>query len=254
MGLMRTPFMCANWKMHKTVDEALEMIDQFEGLVADVEDVEVGICAPSIDLYPLDQELKDTNIKLGAENMHYKEEGAFTGALSPAMIKSVGCEYVIIGHSERREIFGEDDELINLKLKTAFEHDIKPILCIGEKLAEREEDKHFARVQFQLEADLSGIPAEDVKKVVVAYEPLWAIGTGETATPKQAEEMTKFIRDHLEEMYDKETAEAVRIQYGGSVKPWNVEEIMEQPNIDGALVGSASLEAESFAKIAKFNE
>jgi triosephosphate isomerase len=240
--------------MHKTVDEALDMVKEFKELVADVDDVEVGICAPAVDLYPLNEELAETDIKLGSENMYYKESGAYTGELSPAMIKSVGCEYAVIGHSERREIFGEDDQVINLKLKTAFENDIKPILCIGEKLDEREADKHFARVKFQLEADLSGIEADDVKEMVIAYEPLWAIGTGESATPEQAEEIIKFIREQLAEMYDEETAQAVRIQYGGSVKPWNVEEIMAQPNIDGALVGSASLEAESFAKIAKFNQ
>ncbi|AGB41992.1 triosephosphate isomerase [Halobacteroides halobius DSM 5150] len=249
---MRTPFMCANWKMHKTVEEAVEMAKEFKELVADVDDVEAGICAPAIDLYPLNEVLADTNVKLGSENMYYKESGAYTGELSPAMIKSVGCEYAIIGHSERREIFGEDDQLLNLKLKTAFANDIKPILCIGEKLAEREAGEHFARVKFQLEADLSGIEAEDVKDMVLAYEPLWAIGTGESATPEQAEEIIKFIRETVAKMYDEETAEAIRIQYGGSVKPWNVEEIMAQPNIDGALVGSASLEAESFSKIVKF--
>lgn len=249
---MRTPFMCANWKMHKDVDEAVEMAKEFKELVADVDDVEAGICAPAVDLYPLNEVLADSDVKLGSENMYYKESGAYTGELSPAMIKSVGCDYAIIGHSERREIFGEDDQLLNLKLKTAFEHDIKPILCIGEKLEEREAGEHFARVKFQLEADLSGIPAEDVQDMVLAYEPLWAIGTGESATPEQAEEIIKFIRETVAEMYDQETAEAIRIQYGGSVKPWNVEEIMAQPNIDGALVGSASLEAESFSKIVKF--
>ncbi|GAB6100154.1 triose-phosphate isomerase [Halanaerocella petrolearia] len=249
---MRKPFMCANWKMHKTVDEAVEMAKEFKELVADVDDVEAGICAPAVDLYPLNEVLADSNVKLGSENMYYKESGAYTGELSPDMIKSVGCEYAIIGHSERREIFGEDDELLNLKLKTAFANDIKPILCIGEKLEEREAGQHFARVKFQLEADLSGIEADDVKEMVLAYEPLWAIGTGESATPEQAEEIVKFIRETVAEMYDEETAEAIRIQYGGSVKPWNVEEIMAQPNIDGALVGSASLEAESFSKIVKF--
>ena len=249
---MRTPFMCANWKLHKDVDEALEMAKEFKELVAEVDDVEAGICAPAVDLYPLNEVLADTDIKLGSENMYHKESGAYTGELSPKMIKSVGCEYAIIGHSERREIFGEDDELLNLKMKAAFENDIKPILCIGEKLEEREADEHFARVKFQLEADLSGIAAEDAKDMVVAYEPLWAIGTGESATPEQAEEMVKYIRDILAEMYDQDTADAIRIQYGGSVKPWNVEEIMAQPNIDGALVGSASLEAESFSKIVKF--
>ncbi|MGM0502219.1 MAG: triose-phosphate isomerase [Bacillota bacterium] len=249
---MRTPFMCANWKLNKDVDEALEMANEFKELVADVDDVEAGICAPAVDLYPLNEVLADTDIKLGSENMYHKESGAYTGELSPKMIKSVGCEYAIIGHSERREIFGEDDELLNLKMKAAFANDIKPILCIGEKLEEREAEEHFARVKFQLDADLSGIEAEDAKDMVVAYEPLWAIGTGETATPEQAEEMVKYIRDTLAEMYDQDTADAIRIQYGGSVKPWNVEEIMAQPNIDGALVGGASLEAESFSKIVKF--
>ena len=244
--------MCANWKLHKDVDEAVEMAKEFKELVADVDDVEAGICAPAVDLYPLNEVLADTDIKLGSENMYHKESGAYTGELSPKMIKSVGCEYAIIGHSERREIFGEDDELLNLKLKAAFANDIKPILCIGEKLEEREADQHFARVKFQLEADLSGIEAEAAKDMVLAYEPLWAIGTGESATPEQAEEMVKYIRDTVAEMYDQDTADAIRIQYGGSVKPWNVEEIMAQPNIDGALVGSASLEAESFSKIVKF--
>ena len=251
---MRTPFMCANWKLHKDVDEAVEMAKEFKELVADVDDVEAGICAPAVDLYPLNEVFADTDIKLGSENMYHKQSGAYTGELAPDMIKSVGCEYAIIGHSERREIFGEDDALLNLKLKAAFENDIKPILCIGEKLEEREADEHFARVKFQLEADLSGIAAEDAKDMVLAYEPLWAIGTGESATPEQAEEMVKYIRDTVAEMYDQDTADAIRIQYGGSVKPWNVEEIMEQPNIDGALVGSASLEAESFSKIVKFKE
>jgi len=249
---MRTPFMCANWKLHKDVDEAVEMAKEFKKLVAEVDDVEAGICAPAVDLYPLNEVLADSNVKLGSENMYHEDSGAFTGELSPKMIKSVGCEYAIIGHSERREIFGEDDALLNLKLKAAFANDIKPILCIGEKLEEREAEEHFARVKFQLEADLSGIAAEDAKDMVLAYEPLWAIGTGESATPEQAEEMVKYIRDTMAEMYDQDTADAIRIQYGGSVKPWNVEEIMEQPNIDGALVGSASLEAESFSKIVKF--
>ena len=249
---MRTPFMCANWKLNKDVDEAVEMAKEFKELVADVDDVEAGICAPAVDLYPLNEVLADTDIKLGSENMYHKESGAYTGELSPKMIKSVGCEYAIVGHSERREIFGEDDALLNLKLKAAFANDIKPILCIGEKLEEREAEEHFARVKFQLEADLSGIDAEDAKDMVLAYEPLWAIGTGETATPEQAEEMVKYIRETLAEMYDQDTADAIRIQYGGSVKPWNVEEIMAQPNIDGALVGGASLEAESFSKIVKF--
>ncbi len=251
---MRTPFMAGNWKMNKTVDEAVEMVTELKDLVKDVDDVEIGICAPAVDLYAMNEVIADANINLGSENMYYKESGAYTGELSPAMIKSVGCKYAIIGHSERREIFGEDDELLNLKLKTAFANDILPILCIGEKLEEREAGAHFDRVKFQLAADLSGIKAEQVKDMVLAYEPLWAIGTGKTATPEQAEEIIKFIRETVADMYDEETAEAVRIQYGGSVKPHNVKEIMAQPNIDGALVGGASLEADSFSKIVKFDK
>ncbi|MCK8828038.1 triose-phosphate isomerase [Natroniella acetigena] len=250
---MRRPFIAGNWKMNKTVDQAVEMVTELKELVVGVEDVDIAICAPAVDLYPMNEVVADTNIALGAENMYWKESGAYTGELSPAMIKSVGCEYVIIGHSERREIFGEGDELLNLKLKTAFAEDLKPILCIGEKLAEREVGAHFDKVEFQLEAGLSGIEAADVKNMVLAYEPLWAIGTGETATPEQAEEIISFIREKIAMMYDQATAEAVRIQYGGSVKPHNVKEIMAQPNIDGALVGGASLEAESFSKIVKFD-
>ncbi|MCK8817185.1 triose-phosphate isomerase [Natroniella sulfidigena] len=250
---MRRPFIAGNWKMNKTVDEAVEMVTELKELVAGVEDVDIAICAPAVDLYAMNKVVADTNIALGAENMYWKESGAYTGELSPAMIKSVGCEYVIIGHSERREIFGEDDQLLNLKLKTAFAEDLNPILCIGEKLAERESGAHFDKVEFQLEAGLSGIEAADVKNMVLAYEPLWAIGTGETATPEQAEEIISFIREKVAKMYDQKTAEAVRIQYGGSVKPHNVTEIMAQPNIDGALVGGASLEAESFSQIVKFD-
>ena len=186
--------------------------------------------------------------------MYWKESGAYTGELSPKMIKSVGCDYVIVGHSERREIFGEDDALLNLKLKTAFSNNLTPILCIGEKLEEREAGSHFERVKFQLEAGLSGIKADDVKEMVFAYEPLWAIGTGKTATPEQAEEIVSFIRETIGKIYDQDVAEMIRIQYGGSVKPHNVKDIMAQPNIDGALVGGASLKADSFAKIISFDK
>ena len=251
---MRRPFMAANWKMNKTVSEALDMATELKELVSDVEDVDMALCSPATNLYPLKNLLKDTKIALGGQNLHYKESGAFTAELSTDMLKSVGCEYAVVGHSERREIFGEDDELINLKMKRAVAEGITPILCIGEKLEEREAGKHFDRVKFQLAADLSGLEADDVQDIVLAYEPLWAIGTGETATPEQAEEIIKFIREELARMYDEDTAEKVRIQYGGSVKPWNVKEIMDQPNIDGALVGGASLEAESFSKIIKFEE
>ncbi|WP_408955759.1 triose-phosphate isomerase [Natroniella sp. ANB-PHB2] len=249
---MRRPFIAGNWKMNKTVDQAVEMVTELKKLVSGVEDVDIAICAPAVNLYPMNEVVADTNIALGAENIYWKESGAYTGELSPAMIKSVGCQYVIIGHSERREIFGENDQLLNLKLKTAFAEDLKPILCIGEKLAEREAGAYFDRVKFQLDAGLSGIEAENVKDMVIAYEPLWAIGTGETATPEQAEEIISFIREKIAKLYDQATAEAIRIQYGGSVKPHNVKEIMAQPNIDGALVGGASLEAESFSKIIKF--
>jgi triosephosphate isomerase len=250
--MMRTPLMAGNWKMNKTVDEAVAMVNELKGLVADAKDVDVAICAPAVDLYAMNEVVADTNIDLGAQNMYYKESGAYTAELSPAMVKSVGCKYVIIGHSERREIFGETDELLNLKLKAAFANGIVPILCIGETLTERESGALYDKVKFQLAAALSGIEASDVKDMVLAYEPIWAIGTGKTATPEQAEEMIKFIRETVADMYDTDTAEAIRIQYGGSVKPNNVKEIMAQPNIDGALVGGASLEAESFSKIVNF--
>ncbi len=249
---MRTPFMAGNWKMNKTVDEAVAMVKELKDLVADAKDVDVALCAPAVNLYAMNEIVADTNIDLGAENMYYQESGAYTGELSPAMIKSVGCKYAIVGHSERREIFGESDELLNLKIKTAFANDIIPILCIGETLTERKSEVHFDKVKFQLDAALSGIQAADVKNMVIAYEPIWAIGTGETATPEQAEEIIKFIRETIAKMYDQDTADAVRIQYGGSVKPHNVKEIMAQPNIDGALVGGASLAADSFSQIVKF--
>ncbi len=246
--------MAGNWKMNKTVDEAVAMVNELKGLVADADDVDVAICAPAVNLYAMNEVVEGSNVDLGAENMYWRDSGAYTGELSPAMVKSVGCKYVIVGHSERREIFGENDELLNLKLKAAIDNDLTPILCIGETLEERESGVLFEKIKFQLAAGLSGVQAEAVKDMVLAYEPIWAIGTGKTATPEQAEEIIKFIRQTIASMYDAETAQSIRIQYGGSVKPHNVKEIMAQPNIDGALVGGASLEAESFSKIVNFNK
>lgn len=246
--------MAGNWKMNTTVDEAVAKVKELKSLVADAEGVDVAICAPAVNLYAMKEAVKDTNIELGAQNMYWRENGAYTGELAPAMVKAVGCKYVIVGHSERREIFGENDELLNLKLKAAIDNDLTPILCIGETLEERESGVLFEKIKFQLVAGLSGLQAESVKNMVLAYEPIWAIGTGKTATPEQAEEIIKFIRDTIASMYDEDTAQGIRIQYGGSVKPANVKEIMAQPNIDGALVGGASLEADSFSKIVNFKK
>ncbi|MDU1829600.1 triose-phosphate isomerase, partial [Anaerococcus sp.] len=189
------------------------------------------------------------DINFGGENMYYEESGAFTGEISPLMLTDIGADYVILGHSERRDIFGEDDKLINEKVLSAFSHDLTPILCCGESLEEREANKQEEKVKAQLTADLADVSEEDIKKLIIAYEPIWAIGTGKTASAEDAEAMCAFIRNLIAELYSEDAAEAVRIQYGGSVKPANVKELMAKENIDGALVGGASLKADDFADL-----
>lgn len=248
---MRTPIIAGNWKMNKTVTETVALLEEIKAKKLS-ENVEKVVIVPLTSAYRAHELLEGTDIKLGVQNMYFEESGAFTGEVSPLMVKDVGAEYVIVGHSERREIFGEDDALLNKKIKACIRHGLKPILACGETLEEREAGKEKDKVKGQLEQDLDGFTKEDLKDLVIAYEPIWAIGTGKTASKEDAEEMCKYIRELLSTMYDREFADATRIQYGGSVKPENVTEIMSMENIDGALVGGASLKADSFEKLINF--
>lgn len=248
---MRKPFIAGNWKMFKTTAEAkafaAEFLKEYEK-----SDVTVAICAPFTQLSALKEAFGDSGVRLGAQNMHFEEQGAFTGEISPEMLKEIGVDYCIVGHSERRQYFGESDETVNRKLHKAFEHGIVPILCVGEVLAQRDAGEAKPVVKVQTEAAVSGLTAEQVKKLVIAYEPVWAIGTGRTATPEQANEMCGWIRSVLEELYGDEISEEVVIQYGGSVKPENATELMNMEEIDGALVGGASLKPADFIQIVNF--
>ncbi len=237
--------------MFKTKADARAFAEEFKALYKDT-DVQAAICAPFTNLDLLGEMFKDTGIMVGAQNCHFAEEGAYTGEISVAMLEEVGVDLCIIGHSERRQYFGETDETCNLKLKKLFEGSIRPILCVGESLEERDADKAIDVVKGQITADLADIDAENVKKLIIAYEPIWAIGTGRTATPEQAEEMCAVIRNTIVELYDEAVADEVIIQYGGSVKPANATEIMNQEEIDGALVGGASLKAKDFMDIIDF--
>ena len=250
--MIRIPLIAGNWKMYKTTAEAKAFAEEFSKLYKDT-DVRAAICAPFTQLVALKEAFAGTNVKLGAQNVHFEDEGAFTGEISVEMLKEIGVDYCIIGHSERREYFAETDETVNLKLKKLFSSsDIIPILCVGENLSEREAGNAFDVVEGQLKADLEGIDKADVSKLVIAYEPIWAIGTGKTATPEQAGEMCAHIRNIVEKLYDEDTCDSVIIQYGGSVKPENASEIMNMDEIDGALVGGASLDASKFIKIVNF--
>lgn len=248
---MRIPFIAGNWKMFKTKAEAIAFAEEFRELYKDT-DVQTAICAPFTNLEALKEAFAGTEIKVGAQNVHFADEGAFTGEISVSMLEEIGVDFCIVGHSERRQYFGETDETVNKKLKKLFEGPIRPILCVGESLEERDADKAFDVVGGQIKADLEGIDAADVKKMVIAYEPIWAIGTGRTATPDQAEEMCAFIRKTLIELYGEEVSDEVIIQYGGSVKPANATEIMNMDEIDGALVGGASLKPKDFMEIIDF--
>lgn len=248
---MRIPFIAGNWKMFKTKAEALAFAEEFKTLYKDT-DVQTAICAPFTNLEALKEAFDGTDIKLGAQNVHFADEGAYTGEISVSMLEEIGVDFCIIGHSERRQYFGETDETVNLKLKKLFEGNIRPIMCVGESLEERDAGKAQAKVRGQLEGGLEGIGSDDIARLVIAYEPIWAIGTGRTATPEQAEEMCAFIRETLIELYDEDRADQVIIQYGGSVKPANATEIMNMDEIDGALVGGASLKAKDFMDIIDF--
>lgn len=248
---MRRPVIAGNWKMHYTVEEAVAVAKELKDLVKTTE-VEVVVCAPYLQLPALVNEFKGTNIKVGAQNMHFEEKGAFTGEIAPGMLKALAVEYVIIGHSERRQYFNETDETVNLKLKAAFRHDLVPILCVGESLEERESGVTKDVIEKQIRKDLEGLTPEQAATTIIAYEPIWAIGTGKTATSEQANETIAEIRAMVKELYGDAVAETVRIQYGGSVKPGTIKEQMAMSDIDGALVGGASLVAEDFAKIVHF--
>ena len=247
---MRKPIIAGNWKMHKTIAEALEFVNEVKDRVNN-DKVEAVICAPFTLLKDLKQATKGTNIKIGAQNMHFEEKGAFTGEISPLMLKELDMDYVVIGHSERRQYFNETDETVNKKVLKALEVGIDPILCVGETLEEREAGNTKDVCKVQVEKALENVSKEDLAKVVIAYEPVWAIGTGKTATSEDANDVIAYIREFVANLYG-ELANEVRIQYGGSVKPSNVAEIMNQSDIDGALVGGASLEANDYVELVNF--
>ncbi|MBW2974965.1 triose-phosphate isomerase [Candidatus Woesearchaeota archaeon] len=248
---MRKTIIAGNWKMNKTVKESVSLVKELKGLVKDIKGREIIVCPPFTSLAAVGAETQTGNIKIGAQNMHYEEKGAFTGEISPLMIKETGASYVILGHSERRHVFNEDDELINKKIASAINNSLKPIFCVGETLEQREENRTEQVIKEQVEKGLEGIKKEEMKDIVIAYEPVWAIGTGKNATPEQAEEVHVFIRGILDSMFGNKTAEETPILYGGSVKPENIKGIIAQVNVDGVLVGGASLDARSFSEIAK---
>jgi len=248
---MRIPFIAGNWKMYKTIAQARAFADEFKNLYHDT-DVKTAIFAPYTQLETLVEAFKGSGIGVGAQNVHFAKEGAYTGEVSVAMLEEIDIDYCLVGHSERRQYFAETDESVNLKLKALLESKILPVVCVGENLEEREAGKEEVIVSGQIRADFDGICAADAEKIVVAYEPVWAIGTGKTATPEQANQMCKCIRETLADIYDEETADKIIIQYGGSVKPENATEIMNMEEIDGALVGGASLEPLKFIEIINF--
>ncbi|MFA4889799.1 MAG: triose-phosphate isomerase [Candidatus Omnitrophota bacterium] len=250
---MRKTIIAGNWKMYKTISEAIELATRLKRELYNLqsEAPEIILCPPFTALSEVNEVIGESGIALGAQDVYWQEEGAFTGEVSPKMLKDAGCSYVIIGHSERRQFFGETNDTVNKKLKAALACGLTPIACVGENLAERETNKTFSVLESQVNYSLAGISADDIEKVIIAYEPVWAIGTGITATPQQAQEAQKYIRDLLEKLYNKEAAVTIRIQYGGSVKPENAADLMRQPDIDGFLVGGASLKVESFAEIVR---
>ncbi len=249
---MRKKIVAGNWKMHKTLPEAIELVSELKNKLQNFQPAcDVIIFPPFVNLESVSELLKDSPIHLGAQNMHFEESGAFTGEISADMLKSVGAEFVIIGHSERRHIFNEPDEWINEKVKRALKKGLKPILCIGEKLEEREEGLTEKVLRRQVIEGLKGISSEAIKNIVIAYEPVWAIGTGKTAAPQEADSAHAFVRAIITELYDSDVAQSLTIQYGGSVKPNNAKDLLSQPNIDGALVGGACLKADSFIEIIK---
>lgn len=248
---MRRSMIAGNWKMYKTSQEAAVLAGKISDSLGDVTRVDVIVCPPSVSLLPVYEKIKSGHVRLGAQNIYHENEGAFTGEVSAPMIKEIGCKYVIVGHSERRTIFGETDKAVNQKARACFNWNLTPIICVGETLAQREADKTEMVVRSQVEGSLEGITEEQILKSVIAYEPVWAIGTGKTATPGQANDVHGLIRGIVREKFSDECASALRILYGGSVKPDNAEGLMGQGDIDGALVGGASLDSASFREIVK---
>ncbi|PJJ29525.1 triose-phosphate isomerase [Lacrimispora celerecrescens] len=250
--MSRKKIIAGNWKMNMTPTEAVELVNTLKPLVAN-DEVDVIFCVPAIDIIPAMEAAKGTNIHIGAENMYYEDKGAYTGEISPAMLKDAGVKYVVIGHSERREYFAESDETVNKKVLKAFEYGITPIVCCGETLTQREQGITLDWIRQQIKIAFLNIPAENAANAVIAYEPIWAIGTGKVATTEQAQEVCGAIRKCIAEIYDEATAEAIRIQYGGSVSAASAPELFAQPDIDGGLVGGASLKPE-FGKIVNYNK
>ena len=247
--MTRRLLIAGNWKMNLTLSASLDLAEGLKKAAAGITDVDIAVCPPSIYVQPVAAALKGSNIGIGAQNIYFEKEGAFTGEISAGMLKDVGCQYVILGHSERRNILGESSELVNLKVHVALAAGLTPIVCVGELLKERKAGTTEQVVRRQFDGSFSGISAEDMKKCVIAYEPVWAIGTGEVATPEQAEEVHLALRRMIAAKYNEEVAGAVRIQYGGSVNDKNAREILAKPNVDGALVGGASLKVEPFMGI-----
>ncbi|MTH53800.1 triose-phosphate isomerase [Bacillus mangrovi] len=246
---MRKPIIAGNWKMNKTLAEAKSFAEEVKGQVPSSSQADAIVCSPALFLERLVDAAKGTDLKIGAQNMHFEENGAFTGEISPAALKDLGVDYVVLGHSERREMFAETDETVNKKTLAAFKHGLTPIVCCGETLEERESGKTNDLVGNQVKAALEGLSEDQVKQTVIAYEPIWAIGTGKSSTAEDANEVCAHIRKVVAEQFSQVAADAVRIQYGGSVKPANIKEYMAQSDIDGALVGGASLEAQSFLQL-----
>ncbi len=250
----RRPLIAGNWKMFKTCSDAVETAGQLVKLVAMTSDIDVMIAPPFTALAPVSDVVRGSRVSLGAQNLFWETEGAYTGEISPAMLVSTGCKYVIIGHSERRQYFDETDETVNKKIKAAIKNDLIPVLCVGESEKERESKETFSVLDKQMKKGIEGFSSDDLETLVIAYEPVWAIGTGKTATTDQAQEAHQFLRSVLEKSFGNMLAKSIRILYGGSVKPNNIAELMAMPDIDGALVGGASLDPETFSKIVHFNK
>ena len=248
---MRKPVIAGNWKLNNTTPQAAELGTLLKRGLSEVTEVDIVICPVFTSLSVMADILMESNIAIGAQNLYWEDSGAFTGEVSAPLLKEIGVEYVIIGHSERRQFFGETNQTVNKKIRAALNHGLTPIICVGEVLKERESNKTFEVIRTQCKESLAGFSADEMKGMIIAYEPVWAIGTGKTATPAQAQEVHHFIRELLTKMHNEEAAEALRIQYGGSVKQENIAELMAQPDIDGALVGGASLKADSFVSIVK---
>lgn len=247
---MRTQIIAGNWKMHTTLAEASILVEGLKkALATTTTNRQVVVCPPFTGLSTVTDLVADTDIAVGAQNMYFEEKGAFTGEVSPVMLSDIGCEYVILGHSERRQYFGETDETVNKKIKTALRFAMTPIVCVGESLEQREADETEAFITTQIDAGLAGLTADEVKTIVIAYEPIWAIGTGRTATSAQAEEVCAFIRKRIATLFGADAADCVRVLYGGSVKGSNAAELLAEADIDGALVGGASLKADDFMAI-----